>query len=102
MSQRTPACIVAVLLSTLAVNARPSVSATDERAPKLNRLLDGTTTAQLRLEAPLHKLFTEKTADDDRAFVPGTVSFKDPDTGADVVIRDIEVSVRGHTSRNDA
>ena len=102
MSRRAPAFIVAVLLSTLAVKAGPTVSATEERAPKLNRLLDGTTTAQLTLEAPIHKLFAEKKADDDRAFVPGTLSFKDPDTGADVVVRDIEVSVRGHTSRNDA
>jgi hypothetical protein len=102
MSRRTSAFILAVLLSTMAVKAGPTVSATEERAPKLNRLLESTTTARLTLEAPLHKLFSENKPDDDRAFVPGTLSFKDPDTGADVVVRDIEVSVRGHTSRNDA
>jgi hypothetical protein len=101
MSRRTPAVIVAVLLSTIAVKAGPTVSATKARTHKLSRLLDSTTTAQLKLEAPLHKLFADKRTGENRAFVPGTLSFKDPDTGADVVLRDIEVSVRGHTSRND-
>ena len=73
-----------------------------QKTAKLNHLLDGTTTASLRLEAPLHRLFATKSADDDRVFVPGTLTYRDPDTGTDVVLRDIEVSVRGHTSRNDA
>lgn len=91
-----------ILLSTLALQADLTVRATDERAPKLNRLLDGTSTLHLTLEAPLQKLFANKKTDDDRVFVPGTLSFKDPETSSDVVIRDVEVSVRGHTSRNEA
>lgn len=86
--------IASILLSTAVLTA--------QRAPKLSRLLDGTTTLALTLDAPLHTLFANTSGDDDRVFVPGTLSFKDPQTGADVVLRDIEVSVRGHTSRNDA
>jgi hypothetical protein len=90
------------LLSTFLLQADLKVCATERNTPKLNRLLDGTTTISLTLEAPFRKLFANKSADDDRVFVPGTLSYKDPDTGADVVLRGVEVSVRGHTSRNDA
>jgi hypothetical protein len=85
---------LAILLSTAVLPA--------QRAPKLNHLLDGTTTLALTLEAPFHKLFANKNQDDDRVFVPGTLSYKDPNTGEAVALRDVEVSVRGHTSRNDA
>jgi hypothetical protein len=83
---------VVLLLST----AVPS-----QREPKLNRLLDGSSTVSITLTAPLHKLFANKSADEDRFFVPGTLSYKDPETGTDVVLPEIQVSVRGHTSRNE-
>lgn len=84
----------AILLSTTVGMA--------QKAPKLNRLLDGTSTIALTLEAPLRTLFANKTGDDADAFVQGTLSYADPETGAAVVLRGVEVSVRGHTSRNDA
>jgi len=84
---------IAVLLST---GWLPS-----PRTSKLNQLLDGTTTLSLTLEAPLQKLFAYKSADDERVFVPGTLSYKDPGSGSNVVVSGLEVSVRGHTSRND-
>jgi hypothetical protein len=101
----------AVLLSTFAVKADLKISAADERAgvsvteehgQKLNSLLDGTATLTLTLEAPFQKLFANKRSDDDRVFVPGTLTYKDAKTGTDVVFREVQVSVRGHTSRNDA
>src|SRR5215831_4014767 len=88
-----PLLTIAVLLSTAAGPA--------PRASKLNHLLDGSTTLSLTLEAPFQKLFAYKGEVDERAFVPGTLSYKEPATGAYVVLRDVAVSVRGHTSRND-
>src|SRR3954469_18212898 len=67
---------------------------------KLPSLLEGNGVAALRIEAPLQQLF-EKGSEDDAVTVPGTVSFTDAQTGADVVLRDVEVSVRGHTSRRE-
>ena len=94
--------IAPVLLST-AMLADLRICAPEASTSKLSHLLDGATTLPLRLEAPLQKLFAHTNAqDDDRVFVPGTVSFKDAETGADVVLRDVQVSVRGHTSRNEA
>ena len=89
-------------LNVLAGNERAAAAATEERGPKLSSLLDGTATLTLTLEAPLRKLFANTRADDDRVFVPGTLTYKDAATGANVVFRDVQVSVRGHTSRNDA
>ena len=54
----------------------------------------------LTLEAPLHQLF-EQGSEDEKYSVPGTLSYKDPASGADVVIRDVKVAVRGHTSRRE-
>jgi len=94
--------LIPALLSTLILQAELSARGTDARGPKLNSLLDATSTLSLTLEAPFRKLFANKNPDDERAFVPGTLTYKDPNTGADVVLHDVEVSVRGHTSRNDA
>ncbi len=88
---------IVVLAFLLSLGARPEPS-----GPKLSRLLDGTSTVTLTLDAPLKTLFAKNGTDDDRTFVPGTVTFTDPSTGSDVTLRDIDVSVRGHTSRNEA
>jgi hypothetical protein len=56
-------------------------------------LLDGSGMVELKLEAPLQKLFASNSEED--ASVPGTVTL------GDVVLRDVDVSVRGHTSRRE-
>ena len=68
--------------------------------PKLDSLLDGKGPVTLTLEAPLQELFATG-SDDEAVSVPGTVTFKDPASGADVVVTDVAVSVRGHTSRRE-
>lgn len=92
--RRWPILAVAFLLS---LAARPT-----PQPPKLNELLDGTSTVTLTLEAPLKKLFAKHGTDDDKVFVLGTLVFKDPATGVDVTLQDVQVSVRGHTSRDEA
>ncbi|HET7697062.1 MAG TPA: hypothetical protein VFK57_15225 [Vicinamibacterales bacterium] len=67
---------------------------------RLERLLDGTGPVALTLEAPLERLFETGLEDEDVA-VPGTVKFKDRTSGAEVVLTDVAVSVRGHTSRRE-
>ena len=71
-----------------------------QQPPTLASLLDGTTLVELKLEAPLQQLF-ERGSDDENVSVPGTLSYRDPKSGADVVLRDLAVSVRGHTSRRE-
>jgi hypothetical protein len=63
-------------------------------------LLKGREPLVLTLTAPLEDLFT-RGADDENISVPGTLSFKDPASGSDVVLPNIAVSVRGHTSRRE-
>jgi hypothetical protein len=53
----------------------------------------------LKLDAPLRQLFEH--GEDEKYSVPGILSFKDPASGADVVLRDVKVAVRGHTSRRE-
>jgi hypothetical protein len=67
---------------------------------KLSQLLDGDTPIALTLEAPLQELF-DKGAEDENFTVAGTLRYKDPSSGADVELRGLEVSVRGHTSRRE-
>jgi hypothetical protein len=103
MSKRVLAAIV-VLLSVFVLEAPASLRAASERTSKLSGLLDGSSTVTLTLEAPLKKLFAKSdphASRDDRTFVAGRVVYKDPDTGAEVALSDVEVSVRGHTSRNE-
>src|SRR4051812_31202440 len=77
-----------------------AVAVTQAQPPaKLPALLDGDTVVELRLEAPLRQLFANPSEED--AFVSGTVSYRDPQTGSDVVLKDVQVSVRGHTSRRE-
>jgi hypothetical protein len=67
---------------------------------KLDSLLDGKGPATLAIEAPLQQLF-ETGSEDENVSVPATVTFKDHGAGADVVLSDVAVSVRGHTSRRE-
>ena len=91
MLVRFPAIAVAVvLLSGIGV----------PREVKLDSLLDGAGPAIFTIEAPLEHLF-EIGSEDENVTVPGTVRFKDPASGADVVLSDVAVSVRGHTSRRE-
>jgi hypothetical protein len=93
--------VVPVRAVTLLIAAAVAATALEAQQPaKLPSLLDGTTLVELKLEAPLQQLF-ERGSDDDTISVPGTVSFKDPKTGEDVVLHDVAVSVRGHTSRRE-
>jgi len=67
---------------------------------KLRDLLNGNGPAALTLQAPLRQLF-EKESEDESVSVPGTLTYKDASTGGDVVFSDLEVTVRGHTSRRE-
>ena len=69
------------------------------RPPDTPDFLNGDTTVALTLEAPVTELFQRGQADENFS-VPGTVTYKDS-SGKDVVIRDVQVSVRGHTSRRE-
>jgi hypothetical protein len=62
-------------------------------------LLNGATPAVLTLDAPLSELF-QKDSGNEEVAVRGTLSYKGPD-GADVSLRDVMVSVRGHTSETE-
>lgn len=92
MPPRAAAFLFAALA---AISARPA-----QPADSLTALLDGTSPVELRLEAPLQRLFATG-SEDERVSVPATVSFKDPRTGTDLVLHDVAVSVRGHTSRRE-
>jgi hypothetical protein len=92
LSPRASACLFAAALAGGVVQAQPSA--------KLSSLLGGTTLVELKLEAPLQQLF-ERGSDDENVSVPGTVSYKDVKSGEGVVLRDVAVSVRGHTSRRE-
>lgn len=92
MPPRVSGFLIAALLATAAQPPQPAV--------KLPSLLDGDGAAALKLEAPLQQLF-DKGSEDENVTVPGTLTFKDPHTGSDVVLKDVEVSVRGHTSRRE-
>jgi hypothetical protein len=84
-----------LLATALATAAQPP-----QTAVKLPSLLEGEGVATLRVQAPLQQLF-ETGSEDENVSVPGVVTFKDPQTGSDVVLKDVEVSVRGHTSRRE-
>jgi hypothetical protein len=92
MPVRASALLFAATLAAAMPQAQPQV--------KLTALLDGKDLAALEVKAPLQQLF-EKGSEDENVTVPGIVTFKDPQTGSEVVLRDVEVSVRGHTSRRE-
>lgn len=91
-----PVRVTAFLVAVALAGAFPQAQA----QAKLPDLLDGDSVMELRLEAPLQQLFANPSEDD--SSVTGTVSYKDRQSGADVVLRDVEVSVRGHTSRRES
>jgi hypothetical protein len=55
---------------------------------------------EVTLRAPLQQLF-EKGIDDDNFSVRGVLSYRDGSTGSNVVVPDVDVSVRGHTSKRE-
>ena len=71
-----------------------------QQPAQLDSLLDGKGPASLKIAAPIQELF-DKGSEDEAISVPGTVTFKDPASGAEVVLADVAVSVRGHTSRRE-
>ena len=85
MGVRASAVLLSLALATAAQPARPHGA--------LISLLDGDTVVALTIEAPLKQLFANPSEQD--ASVPGTVTI------GDVVLRNVEVSVRGHTSRRE-
>jgi hypothetical protein len=91
MGVRASAVVLSAILAVAAQRAATQA--------KLTSLLDGNGVMALTVEAPLQKLFADPSEQD--ATVPGTVTLKDPKAGADVALRDVEVSVRGHTSRRE-
>ena len=95
MSVRASLLASFLLLSSQAQPVAPLPS-----TGKLESLLEGKGPAALTIEAPIDELF-QKGLEDEKIFVPGTVTFKDPGSGADVVLTDVAVSVRGHTSRRE-
>jgi hypothetical protein len=86
MSVRASAVLFALLLTGRALQPAPD-------------LLSGTGSLALTLNAPLRDLFA-KGAENENYSVAGTLSYKDPGSGDDVK-RDVQVSVRGHTSRRE-
>jgi len=70
------------------------------READLAALLEGEELINLTLEAPLQELFA-KGAEDETFSVLGTLSYKDPKSGSDVVLEGVETTVRGHTSRRE-
>ena len=86
---------VVLLTAVLAVQAQPQ-----HGAVKLPSLLDGEGPIALTLEAPLQELFAKGT-EDENVTVPATLRFKDPVSGSDVELADLQLNVRGHTSRRE-
>src|SRR5436190_1494775 len=68
-------------------------------APKTS-LFSSYAPLDLQLKAPLNDLFT-KSASNDAYAVTGTLSYRDPDSGQSVVVNDVRVTVRGHTSKQE-
>src|SRR6267142_538331 len=86
-----------VLLAALLLGSNAVVQAQARAHPDF---FASTTPITLKLEAPLQKLF-EEGAENEKYSVPGILSYTDPASGTNVAIRDVKVSVRGHTSRRE-
>ena len=87
--------VVVLLTAVLAIQAQPQ-----HGDAKLPALLQGEDPIALTLQAPLQELFAKGT-EDENVTVPATLRFKNPATGADVELADLELNVRGHTSRRE-
>ena len=89
-----------MLVRTAIVASSVLIGTAGAQQPSLASLLEGKGPISLTLEAPLQQLFATG-SDDESVSVPGTVRFKDPASGGEVVLSDVAVSVRGHTSRRE-
>jgi hypothetical protein len=81
-------------LNPLAVIALTTVTVADRPLFSTDR------TVELTLEAPLQEIF-DKGASDDKFTAKGVLSYRDPERGSAVVIPEVAVSVRGHTSKRE-
>ena len=81
------AAVCAFVAAALAASADPHTP-----------LFSGYDPLNLRIEAPLSDLFGHKSIDDDYS-VTGTLAYSD--VGRQITIRDVTISVRGHTSRRE-
>lgn len=70
------------------------------RTPPPSGLFDAATAVELTVTAPLSQLFAHDAEKDDS--VHGSLSYRNPETGTSVVLRDVRISVRGHTSRRES
>lgn len=61
-------------------------------------MFSGASSLEIRLEAPLQELFA-KAANDENYSVRGSLTVRDPRTGATGSVAGVDVSERGHTSR---
>lgn len=80
----------------------PFVLAVSVSAARLDgpRVFTSFAPVELKLEAPLQRLF-EKGIEDEAFSVPGVLSYRDGTNAQDVVVPDLEVSVRGNTSKRE-
>lgn len=85
---------------TAAVAFAACFAAAGSRADVRPALFSSYTVLDLRLEAPLHKLFAE-TDEAKGAKVEGTITYTDPATGRAVTIDGVEISLRGNSSLDD-
>jgi hypothetical protein len=90
---------VGVRLAILSLAAAVWCSVAPQRALEPSGLFDGTTAVELTLAAPLSELFADNA--DEHDTVRGSLSYRNPESGVSVVLRDVRVSVRGHTSRRE-
>jgi hypothetical protein len=99
MELRAASLISFLLLSSQSLQppAQPVPPPTDA---KLDALLSGDGVISLRLEAPIDELLA-KGVEDEKFSVTGTLSYKEPKSGADVVVPGVAVSVRGNTSKRE-
>src|SRR5436190_13212010 len=69
-------------------------------APDPGELFSSYSSVDFSLKAPLDDLFAGAQKDPEYA-VTGAVSYKDASTGKEITIEDVEVSVRGRTSKRE-
>lgn len=64
------------------------------------RLFSDDATVEVTIRAPLTTLF-QASAKDDKASVTGTLAYRDADAGRTVVVDQVQLTVRGHTSKRE-
>jgi hypothetical protein len=70
-------------------------------AAPVARLFSSDASIEMTLEAPVKQLFDKGVSDGDYS-VKGSLSYRDAARGGEVVAADVDVSVRGHSSRREA